>query len=263
MEQDQTPDASGRTLTREAFLARFDRAASGLDPDQVFALFSRVMARVEQVERRAKRASAPFVMEVTLREAAELCARASEATERAYAEVVRAAEQEAGRRLADAREQSAEIVRAAENEAAAIRARAEEQARARVEQATREAAELRRSAVEAAETAQSMLDEARRITDRTPESPRRDPWVDERSVHPPASPTAPVIGPGDAWPRAEPGGPQPIPSRRAADPTDDLPTGDPPLPPERASSPAAHPAAGEEARRGSQGPFKLPDWLDV
>lgn len=270
MEHQQTAESSRPTITREAFLARFSQVASGLDPDQVYALFLKVMARVEQVEQQAKRASAPFVMEATLREAATLCARATEASERAYGEIVQAAEQQAESLLVDARRRTDAIVRAAEDEAAAARARAEQEARAVVEQATREAAELRRSAAEAARMAQSVLDEARSFA----VEPGPDPLADRAALGRPAIPperaprVAPLVGPGDDWLHAEPPEPRLIGSRPAApDPLDDLLSRYAASPaPTHAPSPQPGSAAASpepECRAGQRGPFKLPEWLEA
>ena len=143
MGQGQTSEDPRQFVTREAFLARFDRVSSGLDPDQVYALFKRAAAHTEQLEEQAKRASPPAIVETTLREAAELCARATELAEQAFER----------------------IVAEAKHEAEQIRAVARREGEAIVAEARREAAELRRIAAEYVRLAQAMLDETRHYAD--------------------------------------------------------------------------------------------------
>ena len=261
MDQERSVEAP-HTITREAFLARFARVPSGLDPDQVFALFTKFMSRVDQVEQQAKRVSAPFVMEVTLHEAATICARATEASERAYQDIVGAAQEEAERVRSTAQRRADEILRSAREELARAQAAAEQEATRILEQAKHEA-------VEVANMAQAILDEARTFA---AESPRysdqramdRD-WPSRRGDD--APPIAPLVGPGDDWPRVE------------------SPIARPPVPPERTrerpspvrermSSRQVPPgdswtdsqpppwAPSNDLRNGGNERYPLPDWLD-
>lgn len=163
MAEETAVEARARVITREAFLARFSRISSGLDPDQVYGLFQKVMERVEQVEEQARRASAPFVLEATLREATAICVRATEASEQAHAEIIAAARDEAERLKAEAKEWSDEVRRSAAQEAEGGLAEARRRADALIAEATSMSAEIRQEAASIIREAQEALDQARRL----------------------------------------------------------------------------------------------------
>jgi cell division septum initiation protein DivIVA len=191
MEQGQASEAPRGAVSREAFLARFNRVPSGLDPDQVYGLLQKVMGRVEQLEAQAQRASAPAVMRATLHEAAEICGKATELAEHAYEEVVGAAQQEAERIRAEAHAQAEQIVQAGRDQGERLRHEARREGQAIIDEARREAAELHQKAVEYVKLARTMLGEARREAENTAAQPggTSDPvpaaaWPPSESVDP-------------------------------------------------------------------------------
>jgi cell division septum initiation protein DivIVA len=225
MEQAKAVEAQSKLVTREAFLARFTRVSPGLDPEQVYALFQKVMERVGQVEEQARRASAPFVLEATLREATDICVRATEASERAHTEIVAAAQREGERHTAEVRAWADDVIKLAEQDSERIIGDARRAAEAILADAHAMADQVRAEAFELVREAEAALEQARRLTEE-----------DDPGAVPPLMPD-----------------PIPFAARRAASVP---PATLPPEPPEAPRRPAGEPDK-------VMGRFTLPSWLDL
>jgi hypothetical protein len=97
----ETPAERGGTL-RTCIMNEFRRASDGLDPDDVYAYIVRLQARIDFLEGHVREVSNAAILDATLRQAAEIRRQALEAAERAWTEIIQAAQEEAARRRDEA-----------------------------------------------------------------------------------------------------------------------------------------------------------------
>jgi hypothetical protein len=97
----EIPRAPHGTL-RTRIMTEFRRAPDGLDPDDVYAYIVRLQDRIDFLEGQVREASNVGSLDATVRQAAEIRRQALEAAERAWSDIVRAADAEAARRRGEA-----------------------------------------------------------------------------------------------------------------------------------------------------------------
>jgi cell division septum initiation protein DivIVA len=253
---------SGQTeaASQEAFLASFTRVPSGLDPTEVYSYFLRLSARLQELEERAQRNSAPFVLEAALREAAEIRSQHAAAAERAYNEVVSAAQQESDRLRGTSQRQADEVVAQARAQADELLSRAQTQADEVVTRARGQAEQLEREAAERTEQAETELERLcvdyasflQRLLERrkgqggaqtAPTTPVAAAWAAESTTVSYEQASTPVAS-GESTPSTPS---SPPPTSAAATPP--------------ASASASAPAEKTADNQGDDG-FKLPSWLE-
>lgn len=98
----KTPRAPHKTL-RARIMTELRRAPDGLDPDDVYALVVRLQARIDFLEGQSRQMSNAALLDVALKQAAEIRRQALDAAERAWTEIVQDACEEAARRREEAR----------------------------------------------------------------------------------------------------------------------------------------------------------------
>jgi cell division septum initiation protein DivIVA len=262
MGQGEASKMPRNAVTREAFLARFKRVPSGLDPDQVYELLQKASARIEQLETHARRSSAPFVIQATLREAAEICGKATEMAEHAYDEIVAAARREADGIRAEAQRGAGNVEQTSQDEGGRLREQARREAQAIVAEARREADELRKTAEEYLKVAETTLEETRR-------------YARQAAGSEPAAKAAPdgswsVVEPALAAPDNEAPADEGAPTPPAASSNGEIASLTSALErlaprvhsTERPPPPEARPAAPREDRPAQPGRFEMPRWLE-
>jgi hypothetical protein len=97
----ETPAEHIGTL-RARMMNTFRRAPDGLDPDDVYAYIVRLQARIDFLEAHVRDASNPAILDAALRQAADIRRQALEGAERAWSEIVHAADAEVARRRDEA-----------------------------------------------------------------------------------------------------------------------------------------------------------------
>ncbi|MCC7106365.1 MAG: hypothetical protein IT307_14580 [Chloroflexi bacterium] len=241
-QQGSSMQASGQTeaASQEAFLASFTRVPGGLDPTEVYSHFLRLSARLRELEERAQRNSAPFVLEAALREAAEIRSQHAAAAERAYNEVVGAAQQESDRLRGTSQRQADEVLAQARAQADELLSRAHAQADEVVARARSQAEQVEREAAERTEQAETELE--RLCVDYAGFLQR---LLERRKGQGGMASTPAATGESAPSAPSTPSAPPPAPA--AATPT--------------ASTPASASAEKPADDRGDDG-FKLPSWLE-